>query len=66
MCLYLAFVLVRTVIELLLSIGSLIFSFFILVAEEGSFNVWVLLLLAVSASGMMFLAIRAYKGATRG
>jgi hypothetical protein len=64
-CLYLAFVLVRRVIELLLSIGSLIFSFFVLVAEEGSFNVWVLLLLAMSVLGMMFLAMRGYKGATK-
>jgi hypothetical protein len=65
-CLYLAFVLVRRVIELLLSIGSLIFSFFVSVAEEGSFNIWVLLLLTILASGTMFLAIRGFKGATRG
>lgn len=64
-CLYLTFVLVRRVIELLLSIGSLIFLFFISVAEAGNFNVWVLLLLALSASGMMFLAIRGFKGAAR-
>jgi hypothetical protein len=65
-CLYLAFVLVRRFIELLLSIGSLILSFLVSVGEAGSFNVWVLLLLVISASGMMFLAIRGYKGATGG
>ena len=65
LCLYLAFVLVRRVIELLLSIGSLIFLFSISVAEDGSFSVWVLLLLALLTSGMMFLAIRGFKGATR-
>lgn len=60
-CLYLAFVLVRNIIELVFNIGTLIISFGIAAAESSGVYLWPFVVLLLTTTLAIFMAYRSYR-----